>query len=187
MPNRGFYGFSTAGETSIIDTSGVDLTAGGSYSASGVYSTSTADKAFDNSTAANANAWMYGTNTNQWIQCQLATPIPITRIAIRNGAPQTANRAVKDGRVEGSFDGITFVKIPVIGVMGGALLRDVDEFTLANSTGTAPPVQTLFLNNVINYGYYRIVCLDNYGDAYMAIAEIEMMTSASIVQTVYGR
>ena len=184
MGNYGFKGFSTSVRSNLSDQFGstIDLTPGGIYSASSYYTGSGPEKAFDNVWGNNGQAWMSNAvNTNQWVQCRFNRRYCISRLDIRNGAPQSANRAAKDCKLEASMDGVNYTKIPAIGWSGGAVTLNGDEFTLANATGTNPDIQTILFSNAYSYEYYRIYCANNYGDAYLAIAEIEMKASQSIL------
>src|SRR4030042_372768 len=137
MPGYGLLGFPRGDTILRLQLSGYDYSEGGIYTASTYYVSSPPDRAFDGFWSTDGTAWMSNNiNTNQWIACQLSVARIIKKLRIRNGAPQTANRAAQHCYFQGSLDGAAWDKIPAIGAEFGAVLYNVDEFTLANDIAT---------------------------------------------------
>jgi len=154
-----------------------DLTSlpGCTYNASSVWNVAVlADWAFDNQLPP-GHWWTAASNSNEWVSCHWTSAQTIRVVSIQPchgvGYSQYNPRHVK---IEGSNNGSTWYKVPIIGWLGRCAAYNTDEAELEQIDDTAQFVH-LRLNNSTAYTYYRVYCYDNWGGAdYVAIGEIEM-------------
>ena len=157
----------------MADEYGPDITSGQTYDASSERPTLPPSMAFDDNPE---SYWLTPEpiNTNSWLSCQWAEGKVITKITVKGAL---GDHNPKHCKLEGSNNGTDWFKIPANGWSDGAVQYNIDEFMLAK-IGTP---QTVFFNNSNAYTYYRLWMTDNWGAAYLYVAEMEMMEKLPIL------
>jgi len=139
-----------------------------SFTASSTYSSDSPAGAFDGYTERekiiegdtskiNRGIWLSNfINTNQWISIDFNNNINVTSIKILSRATVPSyNRLAKNIITQKSTDGVVFT--------------DVKSFLAENIA-----IQSFELDQAINTRYLRVFFVDNYGDTFIQVEEIEV-------------
>jgi hypothetical protein len=154
----------------------VDITPGQTYNQSEYYGGRNGARAFDDAWGSDEQGWITnGTVLNAWLSVDFGSGKNIGKVTFRNGAPQVANRGLKDCELEGSNDNTNWTKVAATSAESGASVQNTDEFRLGNIVPAT--LQTVyFATNTASYRYYRVFATNGWGDAsYIGLSEVEMM------------
>ena len=138
-----------------------DTTPSGVCSASSVYQTFSAYKAFDGNTES-SNYWSANTGVNSWLQYRFVSAIMPYLVKVR-GVYADGHLRIKNFTVQGSNDGVTFT--------------DIKSFQTIDKSGE----QTFEVGSINNYSYLRISIADNWSETYYIRLHEVQFYSASIV------
>jgi len=151
--------------------------AGCVYNASGYMNYATMpEEAFDDQLPPN-NYWASSTYPNQWVSCQWTSGKIIRAVKIQPchaiGWSQFNPRHIK---IEGSNNGSTWTKVPIVSWISKCSVYNTDEAEL-DQIDNHTEWSFFRLSNSTSYTYYRVYCSDNWGGGggnFIAISEIEM-------------
>jgi len=181
MGNPGLRGFPAAAARPTSNAYLPIVTSGQTYNSTGSYYGDNGANCFNGAWSAESQCWLTNAiNANVWVSIQFSNPVIVGAITIRNGSPSTNLRAAKDCRFDGSHDGSAWAKLPAIAWANGPTPYNADEFTLESDNSANPRLQTVQFNSQTPYRYYRLFCYNNYGNAYLCIAEVDLLRPASL-------